>query len=175
MTLVQNRLVDPSLRPLHRQTVRITAVTFGSPFLGSDREIRTDHTASTDRSGLWSADLVPTSQLGHPDAYYRVDQTDGLGRSVWAIRVPDVGGPYWLSQCLVDVPDVAPIDDGLPRGVGLVYVIDPVTGIAHLQPAESAGRWGDEVRFTAAEPPVSDAPVGAVWVNTDTGVINKAS
>jgi hypothetical protein len=175
VTQVQNRLVDSAMRPMHRQTVRIEAVTFGSPFVAVQREIRTVHTVSTDKSGLWTADLPPTSTLGHPDAYYSVDQTDGIGRSVWSIRVPDTGGPYWLSQCLVEVPPVAPIEPGLPRGVGLVYVIDPVTGIAHLQTAESADRWGDEIRFTAAEPPVQDAPDGAVWVDPTTGVIRRAS
>lgn len=174
--IVQNRLVDPTGRPMHRQTVKIVAETFGAPFVGANREIRTTHSASTDASGLWSADLLPTSQLGHPDAYYRVDQTDGLGRSVWAIRVPDTGGPYWLSQCLVDPPtEVAPVDPGLPAGVGLVYVKDPVTGIFYLRPVDSVTRWGDEIRFTATEPPVAEAPVGAVWVDPTTGVINTAS
>lgn len=174
--VVQNRLVDPTGRPLQRQTVRIVAETFGAPFVGAEREIRRDHTVSTDTTGLWSAELIPTSQLGHPEAYYRVDQTDGLGRSVWAIRVPDSGGPLWLSQCLIDPPsNVAPADPGLPTGVGLVYVIDPVTGIWHLQTIDSASRWGDEIRFTPAEPPIADAPIGAVWVDPTTGVISTAS
>lgn len=173
--IVQNRLVDPAGRPLYRQTVRITAETFGTPFVGADREIRRDLAVSTDSGGLWSAELIPTSQLGHPDAYYRVDQTDGLGRSVWTIRVPDSGGPYWLSQCLVEVPTVAPIGSDLPTGVGLVYVIDPVTGIAYLRTADSALRWGDEIRIASTEPAVEDAPTGAVWVDPTTGVINTAS
>lgn len=107
MTIIRNTVKDAAGRPLRNQTVRIRLMANGNPFLANgEGEVIQETTVSTDRSGLWSADLTPQSQLEAGNGtYYEADERDGLrDGKVWRFQVPATGGPLWLRDVLISGP-----------------------------------------------------------------------
>lgn len=121
MTIIRNTVKDAADRPLRNHTVRIRLRHNGNPFLANGQgEIIQETTVSTDRSGLWSADLTPQSQLeGGNATYYEADERDGLkDGKVWTFQVPASGGPLWLRSVLIDPPPTGtPVPPVTPHGL----------------------------------------------------------
>lgn len=110
MTIIRNTIKDASGRPLRNHTVPIRLIANGNPFLANgEGEVIQERTVSTDSAGLWSADLIPQSDLEAGDGtYYEADERDGLkDGKVWRFQVPDLTGPLWLRDILISGPPPA--------------------------------------------------------------------
>lgn len=118
MTLVYSILTDTAGRPMQRQTARITLRGQGNPFTELSSEVVQTHAEDTNTSGIWVADLIPTSQYEAAGAWYHVDERDGvrMDGGVWDFRVPDdpnpspvptgvPAGAWWLRDLLITPPN----------------------------------------------------------------------
>lgn len=110
MPIVRLLLTDSADRPLQSQTVKVQLIAPGNPFTSQPSAVIHIATVSTPRAGddvgVFSVDLPPSSTYEHEGSYYRVDARDGIDNedAVWAIRVPDAGGPYDLRDLIVVSP-----------------------------------------------------------------------
>jgi hypothetical protein len=105
MGTVTNTLIDGAGRGLRNVTVRILLIAPLNPFLlNGTGEILSRVAVDTDQNGVWSVDLVPSSQLDQTNAYYLVDESQAPGGRRWAIVVPDGAGPFNLRDLLVPTP-----------------------------------------------------------------------
>jgi hypothetical protein len=107
VTIIRNTVKDAAGRPLRNHTVRVRLRDAGNPFLANGQgEVIQETTVSTDRSGLWSVDLTPQTELEAANGtYYEADERDGLkDGKVWRFQVPATGGPLWLRSVLIDGP-----------------------------------------------------------------------
>src|SRR5579885_3123176 len=105
VTLVYSILTDTAGRPMQRQTARITLRGRGNPFTELSSEVVQTHAEDTNTSGIWVADLIPTSQYESAGAWYHVDERDGvrMDGGQWDFRVPDG-------------PNPSPVPTGVPAG-----------------------------------------------------------
>lgn len=107
--------------------------------------------------------------------------TESDGTTLVEIRSPAEPSTLLISEpVMVDpraaglgIADLADVDAAdAPVNVPLVWTLGS-DGIWRTSDIDAA-RWGDEIRFAAAEPAVSEAPVGATWVDYQTGTIYRA-
>ena len=99
-------LVTPGGRPLHRAAIPIVAVAPMNPLLVDGHgEVLSKVTPDTNTDGIWRVSLLPTSSFARRDAYYTADERS-YGGQLWLFRVPDDGGPYRLSDLLVEAPPI---------------------------------------------------------------------
>jgi hypothetical protein len=102
-----------------------------------------------------------------------VDIVDGAGAPV--VTVAELDTP----QAIVHVVEPYGVDprtlvdpDEVPVNTPLVWHVD-VNGVWRYGSIDDA-RWGQEIRFAADEQDPDEAPVGAVWVDWESGTIYEA-
>jgi hypothetical protein len=97
--------MDGAGRPLLDVTVRISLISPLNPFLLNGLgEILSAVAVDTGEDGVWSVDLIPSSELDETNAYYLVDETAAPKGLRWPIIVPDGPGPFQLRDIVIPTP-----------------------------------------------------------------------
>jgi hypothetical protein len=146
---VRNILQNPgSGRPVARRTVTIR-LNIPAGFIdgGSVEKIRTAY-ATTDDTGLWTAQLEVNSDITPPGTYYTVAEAPGL---IWTFVVPagDPNIPVDLFDCLVTNP-VNPNPVILNQG-GTAVVFQQSTPTTSVTVPHSLGRFPAVSVYIAGE------------------------
>lgn len=112
MTIITDTVLDAAGLPVARAAVMLRLVgeqtrTILGYATATDSTVSTIATVITDTNGVWTADVVANAAITPAGSVYEVSVLKSNALPAY-IDVPDVAGPLWVGDLLVDPPGVIP-------------------------------------------------------------------